>query len=571
MLNVAFCNSLVKIFPEIDFSASEVNEFTALKNEPFSFQMLYKLADSKSSSVPFYFKVESDIPVNIYSSEYVMVLGDNDVNFPEKYDPVLFADMLVPKKYNAPIVEKGGPFHHQFFEEGENNFLRASSKSTKAVWIAVNENGEDIPAGEHKLKFSFYKRINNEFICEVSTSIQIIDAKLPEQELIYTNWFHCDCLSDFYNVEIFSDRFFEIFEDYVKTASKNGMNMILTPAFTPPLDTHMGCERKTAQLVGVHLEKGKYTFDFSLLKKYIDISRKCGIKYFEHNHLFTQWGANACPKIMAEENNEIKRIFGWDTPANDERYAEFLKQYLTELKKFLIAENLFGKVLFHISDEPMSRHLESYKNAKAIVGELLEGFMLGDALSDYSFYEKKIVEMPIVPNSDIEKFIGKCDNLWCYYTGEQQGNLSNRTLLNSSERNRMIGIQMYYNNVKGFLQWAYNYYYDVMSNGLYDPKLNPEGCGTAAGSAFFVYPAQNGTAFQSIRQKVFYEAINDMRALKLCEELFGREKTKKLIEKHFGIVTFRTEAESPEKIINFRNEVNNMINQKIKGEIYSEY
>ena len=62
-----------------------------------------------------------------------------------------------------------------------------------------------------------------------------------------------------------------------------------------------------------------------------------------------------------------------------------------------------------------------------------------------------------------------------------------------------------------------------------------------------------------------------MRALKLCEELFGREKTKKLIEKHFGIVTFRTEAESPEKIINFRNEVNNMINQKIKGEIYSEY
>ena len=129
----------------------------------------------------------------------------------------------------------------------------------------------------------------------------------------------------------------------------------------------------------------------------------------------------------------------------------------------------------------------------------------------------------------------------------------------------MIGIQMYYNNVKGFLHWAYNYYYDIQSCGLYDPKLNPEGCGSCAGSPYFVYPAQNGTAFQSIRQKVFYEAINDMRALKLFEELFGREKADKLIEKHFGKVTFRTEAKSPEKIIDFRNELNNIINQKING------
>ena len=275
--------------------------------------------------------------------------------------------------------------------------------------------------------------------------------------------------------------------------------------------------------------------------------------------------AEACPKIMAWENNESKRIFGWDTPADDGRYAEFLAQYLPELKKFLISEDLFGKVLFHISDEPENCHAESYARAKAMVSDMLEGYMLGDALSNYSLFENKIVEMPIASIRVIDEFIGKCDSLWCYYTGGHQGDFSNRTLLNSSERNRMIGIQMYYNNVKGFLHWAYNYYYDIMSNGLYDPKLNPEGFGNVPGSAYFVYPAHNGTAFQSIRQKVFYEAINDMRALKLFEELFGREETDKLIEKHFGKVMFRTEAKSPEKIIDFRNELNNIINQKING------
>ena len=126
---------------------------------------------------------------------------------------------------------------------------------------------------------------------------------------------------------------------------------------------------------------------------------------------------------------------------------------------------------------------------------------------------------------------------------------------------------MYYNNVKGFLQWGYNYYYDTMTNGLFDPKGKPEGCGDLPGTSFFVYPAQNGTAYQSIRQKVFHEAIIDMRALKLFEELFGRDKTNELIEKHFGVVSFKTRAGSPEKIIDFRNEVNNIINLKVKGEI----
>ena len=65
------------------------------------------------------------------------------------------------------------------------------------------------------------------------------------------------------------------------------MNTVLLPAFTPPLDTPVGKERPTAQLVGVTLKNGGYSFDFSLMERYIRIMLKCGIKYFEHSHLFT--------------------------------------------------------------------------------------------------------------------------------------------------------------------------------------------------------------------------------------------------------------------------------------------
>ena len=89
--------------------------------------------------------------------------------------------------------------------------------------------------------------------------------------------------------------------------------MILTPLFTPPLDTEVGGERPTVQLVKVIQQNDQYSFHFTLLDRWIDLCLQCGIKYFEMTHLFTQWGAKYAPKIMAEVNGVETRIFGWDT------------------------------------------------------------------------------------------------------------------------------------------------------------------------------------------------------------------------------------------------------------------
>ena len=76
------------------------------------------------------------------------------------------------------------------------------------------------------------------------------------------------------------------------------MNMLYVPLFTPPLDTEVGGERTTVQLVGATRQNGKYSFDFSELKRFMDFAAAHKIKYYEMSHLTTQWGAKACPKIM---------------------------------------------------------------------------------------------------------------------------------------------------------------------------------------------------------------------------------------------------------------------------------
>ncbi len=557
-------SSLHKVYPDFCPDGHGIDIFTALKNETFSFQFAYKLSSPKAHKCPFYIRLESELPIELYSVGYVPVIHAEKLQDDEHRGPGLYPDMLLPKKKDAVIDDEADFWCHFQFERDEKNNLIAFNDSWQSIWFTVNESGKKLSAGEYEVKLKLFSRIGNKLMGEQSVKVKIIDACLPKQKLINTNWFHCDCLADFYNVELFSDRFFEIFEDFVRKGVKNGMNMMFLPAFTPPLDTSIGNERKTVQLVKVEYKNKKYSFDFSLMKQYIDICRKVGVEYYEHAHLFTQWGATSAPKIVATVGGKEKRIFGWDTDATDKKYIDFLNAYISAFAEFLKAEKLEKQILFHISDEPTSENSAGYINAKRELGGLLEGYMCGDALSEYSFYEKGIVPIPIVSITKVETFAGRCDNLWCYYTGSsRKKKMSNRLIINSSENNRIIGTLLYAYDIKGFLHWGYNYYYDMLSHGLFDPRTRTDGYYGRPGASYLVYPDNDGTAIESIRQKVFYEGINDMRALQLLEKLNGKTAVKEVISKHFENFNFSTLPENPEQLISFRNEVNRLIENSI--------
>lgn len=557
-------SSLYRVFPEVDPSDGQRLSFSCMKNEPLSFQVAFKVTDEEKTSIPFNLIIETDLPISLYSEGAVPVLQTSEPNLEDKYRAGIFYDMLLPKTVNPKLATGGNPWSKVQFD-GDDVQLHAVADSWKAIWLIVNEKEKPISAGKHNIKLLLLSRSNNELVGECELTVEVIDAVLPKQKLIYTNWFHCDCLCDTYGVEMFSERFWNIFRNFAKHAAKNGMNMILTPCFTPPLDTPIGSERMTAQLVGVQVVDGKYIFDFSLLKRFIDEAKKCGITYFEHSHFFTQWGAKNAPKVMATVNGKYKRIFGWETKASGKKYADFLRSYIPELLKFLKELKVDKKFLFHVSDEPFPRMKEDYVKATNIVRDLLDGYMRGDALSHYEFYEDGTVPTPIVATDHIHNFKGKVKNLWAYYTGGQcTDGMSNRKLNCSPWRNRMLGVQLYAYDIKGFLHWGYNYYYDLLSYGLFDPKLEP--ChynGANSATAYMVYPATNGDCIESIRQKVFYDALNDIRALQVLEKLVGREETMEFIEEHYGEVDFHTDAQSEEKFLAFRE----ALNQKIKNNI----
>lgn len=557
MIETKILDSLSRITPDA-CPDTVLKEYSLLKNEPFSFQLAYKITDGSAKAVRCFAKAVSDLPVNLYYTNYVPVIH-TDYSTLDPTPVGMYHDVLLPRKVNAQAIEKEAYRGvHKYYEHGQKTLLSAVNDCWQGLWIAVNEDGTEVEAGEHEVKLEFYDQFLNK-LGEDSITLTVIDKSLPEQSLIYTNWFHYDCLADFYNKEIFSDEYFVIMRDFVRKAAKNGMNMLLTPFFTPPLDTMVGDERMTAQLVKIKVENGKYSFDFSLVKRFVDMCREDGIKYFEHSHLFTQWGAKHAPKIVAEVDGEEKRIFGWDTEAIGDDYVSFLRAYLTELRKFLKQEDLEDKILFHISDEPNENYYKNYEAAKSNIADLLEGYMVGDALSHVEFFESGLVKTPIALTRFADKFVGKGDNIWAYYTGEEVNRgLSNRLIQMPRERNRILGVELYHHNIKGFLHWAYNFYYGELSKGIFNPYMNPTTSFPNAGTSYFVYPAFDGTAHQSVRQKNFAEGLIDMRALQLLESLTSRETCDELIREYFGEVTFFT-APDAETLLSFRKAVNEKI------------
>ena len=339
--------------------------------------------------------------------------------------------------------------------------------------------------------------------------------------------------------------------------------MILTPLFTPPLDTAVGGERPTMQLVDVTTtEGGKYTFGFDRLTRWFETAQRCGMKYFELSHLFTQWGAKHAPKIV---DTDGKQLFGWKTRAGGREYVSFLEQFAKALDAFLIEKNVKEKCWLHVSDEPNDMQVRPYAKASRLVSRLFPGYKTLDALSDFKFYKKGLVKTPVPALDHADKFYGKVEDLWTYYCCGQYKGTSNRFMAMPSYRNRILGLQLYKFGCKGFLQWGYNFWYSQHSKRRINPfEETDAGEAFPSGDAFVVYPGENGQPLVSLRYKVFYDALQDMRALKLLESKIGFDATLTLIETRSGDpLTFTNYERGIEAMLSKREAVNKAIEENI--------
>ena len=519
-MHIKQISSLEKITNNLDYS--EIKEIKAFRGERVSYQigvsldryaaLDVELESSLSDYIKLY-KIKS-VPCDVPYTE-----PSADDNYLTK-EPALIPDVLIPI-------------------EDEKNVLGVIASVPVSLWVDIAL-PQDIPAGKYEILIRFTHHMKfpevTTNIYEKKMTVEVLEKKLPEPKLVYARWLHTDCIADAHHVEIHSEEHWKLIEDYIRAAAEIGVNMILVPVHTPPLDTDEGVCRPNVGIVDIEKNGDKYTFGFEKFERFINICKKHGIKYFEIAHMFSQGYSKFAPNIMVTENGKRDYMFGWHTTGDDPEYTNFVPQYVAAIAAEVEREGIAEQTYFHICDEPRLTVIENYRRAYSLIKPNIGRCKTVDALSDFDFVEEGLVEIPITLICELKKFLeNKLPEQWIYYACVPQKDYINCHLAMSLSRVRMLGFLLYKYDIKGFLHWGLNFYYCPSSKYAINPYLTTSvDHRYPSGDPFVLYPAHDGV-YHSMRGKVTLDAMNDLALCQMLEEKIGRDAIVKMIDEEAGM------------------------------------
>jgi len=501
----------------------EIHTKTVLRGERVSYQVCIKADRFINAAVSVESDLDAEIKLYLVKNAYMDLPCKESHMENEDYitlEPGWMPDILVPM--------------------GEQNYKCTLSDQYTSIWVKT-----DIPKDVVPGKYSIKVKITPEnagavdgtlFEIQKIMKVHVSSAVMPEQKLLYTRWFHADCIAVQHHVDIYSEEHWALIDKYIAAAADVGVNMILVPTHTPPLDTAVGTTRPCVQLVDIEKIGDKYIFSFEKFRRFIGICKKNGIRYFEIAHMFSQWGAKYAVNIKVTENGKTDYMFGWHVAADSPEYIAFLKQYIAAVSKELEREGISQNTYFHISDEPELKDMDTYITASQIIRPLIGDSKTFDAISHYTYCEKGLVRCPVTYMENIHEFLEhKLENQWVYYGCAPEKVFPNAFLAMPSYRVRVLGFLLYKYNLQGFLHWGFNFYHSQLSRYPINPYVTTSSDKAfPSGDPFIVYPARDGV-YPSIRGEVTYEGIQDMDICFALETYIGREAVVEMIDAAAGM------------------------------------
>jgi len=406
----------------------------------------------------------------------------------------------------------------------ENRAYLNNSLAMQPFWITLTV-PSDARVGKHELTVRMSVDGCPDAV-DLSVELEVSSLVLkPRKGFPVTHWWNADGIADAYKVEAFGDEWFKLAESYLADMVSHGSNMI----FVPLLHHRREIVQRPAQLLIVNMsESGDYELDWSRVRRFVRLAKKCGFEYFEWPHFWHMKitpqheiiGADEPARVYTRVDGKYVPIVPGDAAAMDERWIAFLKQLLPQLRQLIREEGIEDVSYYHLSDEPGGSQvdIDNYRACREKLRELApwtDGRVM-DAMSDIRYGRMKLIDYPVPNVASAADYIAAGIPHWVYYCCGPVGLYTNRFFDTPLTKTRMIGMLCYRLRALGFLHWGYNYWY-VMDLGLnpvpqhyIDPLV-----GTTVepfGDAHVVYPGAAGP-IDSIRWEVFAEGLQDYAVL----------------------------------------------------------
>lgn len=337
----------------------------------------------------------------------------------------------------------------------------------------------------------------------------------PREDFPVTHWISADSIWEYYKIEPFSERFWELADAYIADLVAHNLNVVYSPVFNA---RHEILERP-AQLLRVRASgDDKYEMDFSDVRRWIRLAKKNNAQFVEWTHFFTPAPTSGKhpQRIYERWDGFGKLLWPPETSATSTTYRRFLEQFIPKFKEVLEQEGMLERSLFHCADEPDGDvQLADYRSARALLRELAPWMKVIDAMSDPRYATEGLTDVPVPSIVTAPQFAAANCPAWVYFCCGPRGRYLQRLLDTPLPKLRMAGWLFYKLRAKGFLHWGHNYWFVFCTGTPTNPFIDAAVSawpGMPHGDAFVVYPGENGP-IDSIRWEIFAESLQDYALL----------------------------------------------------------
>lgn len=438
--------------------------------------------------------------------------------FPELYmeddDGVLKADILSAQEY---VEVKPG--------------------MTQPVWVEVL-----LPAGlkagiyEGQVDLYIHRMFQDEErVSPLTFTLEVKDVTLPcpKEYMYYLDlWQHPSNISRKHEVRLWSDEHFEVLEKYIKSLADLGQKAATAIVSEIPWSGQF-CTKvvnypsdlfEYSMVMIIKDENGDYIYDYSSLKRYLDLCFKHGIdKEIEVFGLFSIWvNEQEGYGSIAPDYPDAIRIRYYDKKDGTFKFmnsGEEIKEYIRALEQYFIKESLIDRVRI-CADEPLD--VELFQARLNMLRKTAPHFKYKAAINHFEFVETItdieiedcvfsldcIMREPSRLRNIREAINGRL--LFYVCCGPE---FPNTFLASNLVESQFLGILAGILGLDGFLRWNYTVWPENPRERIRYRYPN-----WPAGDTNFVYPGNNGAPLLTLRYKNLKRGIEFYELLRLVKE-----------------------------------------------------
>lgn len=483
-------SSLKRIFPKSPPGNTTSRTLHAARNQKVSFQVGIRNSALHSATANLSTTEPEGLSVQIRRVGYVPMRHLTPGTRPEELDGTDYLPGLVPDPLFPEQQLVAGPLESQAF------------------WITVDVATTATP-GTYDIPFNVLF-VHDKLSTTVTARVHVHEFTIAKRKNFpVTHWWRPSSIYGHYKMKPWNDEWFAMTEKYIRDMVEHGSNVVLVNT----LEFRREVFKQPNQMLTIRKEGDRYTFDYSVVRRFVQMAKQAGMEYFEWPHLWIYWGVKN-PMVVYKESGEL--YFPLDSDGFAPEYIEFLRQYLASLHAFLTEEGILEKSFFHLSDEPdTGEHYERYRKARGILKEIAPWMKVMDALSHIDYGKNGVTDIPVPLIVTAKSFKEAGIRHWAYYCCAPTGDYLNRFMDTPLAKVRMSGMLFYRLGAEGFLHWGYNYWDKIEKDQLLDVYCQGDAGAWPMipyGDPFVVYPGPDGPV-SSTRWEIFAESLQDYAML----------------------------------------------------------